>query len=484
MSSMRTVLSCIATAALLALPQPSNASDNDARVLTEDAGAVTRLNPHMPWRPVAANGRVAEVVQLRCEKRCTVQADQDNTIELDPGAIVAFRDHFFIPLVPLAPMTRARQVELVDGRITVTSSKRPTSKPVVVQHEESYFATHAGRAELFAKGSTLNVTTREAVGRVANRRAWSTIEPNHSVALGPAAKPEAFPNPAKPEWDLDAPSCEAQPLSFAQRSTSGRVGACWKAVEGAHAYRLEFSLDPDFSEVMERIETDGPSWIAEHATGRWFGRIRAVDQHGFESMVSDTRAFGVIPIDASPGSIIDIAHHALVIPETGRIQFSDPMDVQIAIDKGAYHGLPGTMRPEGDIAHRLRFRYEGQSIDSASYELLRRQLRANIELTPRVARWPSDAIDIVVRLEDPSGNWNPVSVEPRFQVLVGLTEMNVEWARSGATWVARIPPRDMAGPVVLRVIARDEFGQQIGRNFLEVAYDPRSHQHLAARPNL
>jgi hypothetical protein len=143
MSSIRTVFSYIATAALLTLPRPSNAADTDARVLTGDAGATIRHNPQMPWRPAPGNGRLAEVVQVRCEKRCAIQADQDHTIELEPGAIVAFRDHFFIPFVPVSPMTRARQLELVEGRIGITSSTKPAAKPIVVRHENSYFAVLA-----------------------------------------------------------------------------------------------------------------------------------------------------------------------------------------------------------------------------------------------------------------------------------------------------------------------------------------------------
>ncbi len=52
-------------------------------------------------------------------------------------------------------------------------------------------------------------------------------------------------------------------------------------------------------------------------------------------------------------------------------------------------------------------------------------------------------------------------------VLLGLAEISVQWSHSGRVWAARLNPRNVA-PTVIRVIAEDEFGTTIGRNFVEV----------------
>ena len=61
-----------------------------------------------------------------------------------------------------------------------------------------------------------------------------------------------------------------------------------------------------------------------------------------------------------------------------------------------------------------------------------------------------------------------MTFQPRLQVLLGTTELKVEWAHHGAVWSTHLSPRSTGGPTVLRVIAQDEYGTSLGRNFLEI----------------
>jgi hypothetical protein len=128
--------------------------------------------------------------------------------------------------------------------------------------------------------------------------------------------------------------------------------------------------------------------------------------------------------------------------------------------------------------HMLRFRLrDDPGSTSTVYIARRRALVANVLMTPKKANWPTDPVDIVVTIEDPSGQIDPTTVEPRLQVLLGLTELRPTWSHRGAVWSTHLAPRSTGGPTVVRVIAQDEHGTTIGRNFLEI--DEKQPQRLA-----
>ena len=104
-----------------------------------------------------------------------------------------------------------------------------------------------------------------------------------------------------------------------------------------------------------------------------------------------------------------------------------------------------------------------------------RALRADIRIGPAWARWPDDAIEMSIAIEDPSGRFDPESVQPKVQVLLGIEPIDVEWKREGTRLTARMAPRMSTRPEVLRVIVRDQSGVQLGRNFLEI--EPVAAEH-------
>jgi hypothetical protein len=101
----------------------------------------------------------------------------------------------------------------------------------------------------------------------------------------------------------------------------------------------------------------------------------------------------------------------------------------------------------------------------------RRELRANVDLCPKRARWPEDPVSIRVQLVDPSGRIDPATESLTFETTVNLDAVRVEWHRLGAVWWARLPPQPVLGPSVVRVTARDSRGLPIGEGHLEVDMD-------------
>jgi hypothetical protein len=100
--------------------------------------------------------------------------------------------------------------------------------------------------------------------------------------------------------------------------------------------------------------------------------------------------------------------------------------------------------------------------------LAQRQLRADVDLQPRRAHWPSDPIDARVVVSEPSGRTDVADEKISIEALLDLTPLPVAWEQRGTTWTGRIAPRPTAGPSVVRVVVKDAGGSEIGRGFLEI----------------
>ena len=47
--------------------------------------------------------------------------------------------------------------------------------------------------------------------------------------------------------------------------------------------------------------------------------------------------------------------------------------------------------------------------------------------------------------------------------------MLVPWVQQGAVWSARVTPPPVYKPSVIRIVARDSYGAEIGRGFVEIS---------------
>jgi hypothetical protein len=99
--------------------------------------------------------------------------------------------------------------------------------------------------------------------------------------------------------------------------------------------------------------------------------------------------------------------------------------------------------------------------------LLRRQLRAKVDLTPKRIT-PGQPMDAQVTVYDPSGRIDVTREAVSLETTMGIVPMRVFWQRTGNTWSARIPPRWSGAPSVIRVAVKDARGSEIGRGFLEL----------------
>jgi hypothetical protein len=167
------------------------------------------------------------------------------------------------------------------------------------------------------------------------------------------------------------------------------------------------------------------------------------------------------------------------MPEGTTVTLSDAEGVEVAYENvtGLARGLQvplywshlsGSIRLPDEALMRIVHLRDPVLGGEARLIVARRQLRANVDLLPRNARWPTDPIDAKVNVFDPSGRIDGAGEPVTLEVLVGLTPIQVGWQHIGSMWTARIPPQPTFGPSVLRIVVRDGHGMEIGRGFLEI----------------
>jgi hypothetical protein len=168
-----------------------------------------------------------------------------------------------------------------------------------------------------------------------------------------------------------------------------------------------------------------------------------------------------------PGTMIDPVSRTFTLPQGRSLELADASGLETALDSGGFLPASPFVVMDGVSSHTVHFRFKDDPGSSGSVVIRRRALQADVAFTPKLAHWPGDPIDIKVTLSDATGVVDPSQVSPKMHVLVGLTEVSVQWTHNGRVWSAHLEPRNVA-PTVLRVIAEDEFGTPIGRNFVEI----------------
>jgi hypothetical protein len=130
---------------------------------------------------------------------------------------------------------------------------------------------------------------------------------------------------------------------------------------------------------------------------------------------------------------------------------------------GAALGLPD----DADVVDRLvHIRAPGIGLET-SLRLARRQLRADIQLSPKNAH-TGDPLDVRALVWDPSGRIDGATADISWKVMQEIDPLAVTWQRTGNVWTTHLPQRARSGPTVVRVVASDDHGVEIGRGFLEL----------------
>lgn len=458
----------------LALAPAAAAESTDLATLAHAGpGATIRAHRLLPWRAMKPGQKLRIGAELHCANGCTIRFVDGSTIALDAHSTVSILDPTFVRAGSEGDAAiRAEGVSLRGGAITVDvaeHAKRPIlvglggDDLALVDKGRSRFVAHADRTGIASHGTA----------RVRGGGRWVTLAPSHAASVRPGVPaPDPRPLVGAPTWTVsDEIGDPRAPLALALASPFASVGGRWLPLEGAAGYRVQIARDPRFASVVQDLDVPGheTGFLARPLPpGQYFARVKAVDHDGLDGGFSPARPLRVIGAELPPGALSADAGRTLVVPEGGSVRFLDAAGLEAAVDRGGFVRLDPMLRTSKEERGYVRLRLAGDPLSTSVFTLERRALHAEIEMSPKLARWPDDPIDIRVAIVDPSARIDPATIKPTFKVLVGLDEAPVEWTQSGSYWTARVPPRPTNGPSVVRIIATDQDGATLGRAFLEV----------------
>jgi hypothetical protein len=204
-------------------------------------------------------------------------------------------------------------------------------------------------------------------------------------------------------------------------------------------------------------------------------QARAVDQFGVESPVSAPVSLRVIGATLPEGS--RLTGDTILLGRSARVKLIGVDGLEASYGRATlFMPVPpdvGLVRGQSTL---LRLREQGVTAELA-INLEPRTLRAAIAIGPKSTRWPSEPLQVSVKLFDHRGKpvTDPLKTKPR--VFVNVDAVQPNWTHQGNTYTAKVPPGAGAGPWVVRVEVSDDFGDEVGRDFIELSGEDATASH-------
>jgi hypothetical protein len=247
---------------------------------------------------------------------------------------------------------------------------------------------------------------------------------------------------------------------------------------------VAIARDPGLAELVQRAETrDNRFVVADIPAGAiYYARVRAVGPEGIAGEWSNPRRLRSVRYQLPEGASVG-RDGLFVVPEGCAITLLEPTGLQMASETaGDVAPIPGpttlywteataAVEPAHDASIRVVHLRDVDSGLETRLALVRRTLRADIALTPPRAH-AGDPIDVRAVVWDPSGRVDPSGMPVRLVATLGLEPIPANWKRSGTTFTSRIFSVSSNEPSVVRIVATDSQGTEIGRGMLELAAGP------------
>lgn len=381
-------------------------------------------------------------------------------LRLEHGTVIHVLRSTRLPLYPGKPSTPSQVVQLSSGAVRVTVP--PTSNVAVLVRAPKRVSVvvKSGVGVVLAKDGALTVAALEGDMLAAVGDKWRPLSQGFARSFDPQDS-AGKPRPVVAMPTLLQPAALALALGG-----TGTHRASWSAVPGAAAYRVRIADRDQATPPLELETRELSADFAELRAGRYELSVVAKDAYGLEGAAASGHLdmLGVeLPAGARRvGDDIELAMRH-------RLRFSDPAGLELSYGTAApFIAAPNDVGVVNRAPTVVRVRKAGEE-GELSFRLLPRDIRAEVELGPALARWPRDGVTIRVLLRDGQGRRVPLSAKLRPEVRVNFDPVSVSWARSGDVLETTLPTRSDRGPWVVRVQVFDEHGDEIGWGSLEVA---------------
>jgi len=358
--------------------------------------------------------------------------------------------------------TPVQVIKLTSGRVSVTipEAKHPKTA-VLIQAPRKVSAV--------AKGGTSLVITAP------DRITVAAVRGEMLAALGNDWKPLA--SGIVRSFGGGATTEQAVPMAPKLRVGSSMLLALKGDV--STAVRAQPSKNVEYRQLSlfridgsKRSKLSDAEWRSDEqqlprlSPGRYEVQARAVDRFGVESPASEPLTLRVIGAQLPEGA--RFANDVILLGRSGRVKLIGADGLEASYGRASmFIPVPkdvGLARGESTL---LRLREPGAK-EELGIKFEPRTLKADVKIGPKSARWPGEPLQVTVKLFDHRGRPLNDALKTKPQVFVNVKQVEPTWTHSGNTYSAKISPAAGTGPWVVRVEVSDDFGDQVGRDFIEL----------------
>lgn len=473
---LRSVVGGVLMAFAVAGPGVAHAATTPlVRTLEDVAGAEVRTSAASHWVALTTSSAMPSLSEVR-------SGDRPVRLGLRNGAIVVLSPHSNLAVMGALDVdlgtrdgkSSATSLDLRAGEASLEVPSAAAPRSVLLAHDEAYILAMPGASARVRTvggrdggGARFAVVSDAGDVRVATTGAWLKMPVRTALDLRPKVRlPTPLPLPAPPTWKIDDGAAPQGLLAVVTGDAKAQLGVQWTPTPEAHGYMVEIARDGAPREIVARGEV--AATVTSFATpplaaGRYVAQVRSTGLAGFPGSASADRALRVVLVELPPGAVERDGQWSMPLQRPAKL--ADRTGLELALGDKGFLPAPAqfSLRTEEPTLFQLRLRGERRVV---AVPVAMRELVAAIELSPKRAVWPTDAIIITVRVRE-SGR-DAIGLEPKLRVTVGLDEVGVTWHHEGALWQGRLAPRHEYGPCVVRVTASDPWGNEIGRAFIEV----------------
>jgi hypothetical protein len=357
--------------------------------------------------------------------------------------------------------TPVQVIKLSAGRVSISipESKKPKTAVLIQAPRKVSAVAKGGQSLVISAEAQVTVAAVKGEMLAALGNDWKTLASGvvRSYAAGTSSDQAV---PAAPKLSVDnsvllaltgdaSTKLHAQPQNVAYRQLT------LYRVEGAKRAKL---AEQDFRGEAQQLPGLAP--------GRYEVVARSVDRFGVESPTCEPLTLRVVGAVLPEGA--KLADGAILLGRSGRVKLLGAEGLEASYGRASVF-IPapkdvGLARGDSTL---LRLREPGAK-QELGIKLEPRTLKAEVEIGPKTARWPGDALEVKVRLYDHRGRPVKDELKTKPQVFVNVGQVDATWTHSGNTYAAKVSPALGTGPWVVRVEVSDDFGDPAGRDFIEL----------------
>jgi hypothetical protein len=416
--------------------------------------------------------------QLSAVDKAFVAGPDGAVLELEPGARLSLR--------PGARLRFGRTFKLQVGsgpesvvptRVLTLDSGRMEANLLADKHFALFVETPRKLRALLVSGeltviaseprSTVALAAGRALVALDDTWKWKPL-PIGQLQIVSDVRPDGY---RRQVLTATEPPVLSRSLLLAGGGDDASTLLAWPSLPHAAGYDVQVRGAGDVLVRSQRTEQPRIT-LADLSAGQYQVSVSGVDEFGIVGVRSPEVALNVVGMDIPPTASRGPG---------GAVRLQANQRVTLLGADGllvAYLGLDDFLpapKSVGLVARRpisfvLRHPVSGETL---RLDLEPLTVRAQVTFARHPQSWPSEGLDVVVKLLDDHGDPVPANFAASCQVTVNVDPVAPVWERTGAVLHTRIARPLSAAPWMVRVDVVDENGASLGMDFAEVGYQTR-----------